>query len=299
MKTRFCFFILFTLALLIAQTATAQSNRSRAANRSNSAATSQNSTIGTNTTSSPSQIQTTRTSSRNAQQRTNRANTTRTARNRGRNNESNPNANPSSSSQPDANAASAAQSAPAASTPPPTEPAPSLVLTQPQPLQDPNQQPVSIFSFRKTLAQPDLDPPQSIYPDSSEVSDATEIPSYFLTQTTAKLLYKRGVYSLLHRDYATSERLFGQLTEIVPNSVYANFAYGLSLFLTDNYQQSIDSMAKSTELSVKKNIPIPKLRELKVNRRDFNYHFYKLSTYRQNFTGDPDAPVLLNFLTHL
>lgn len=300
MKTKVNFSILLSIAILIVNISFAQTTKSRVTTKATSANASGNQSAGKTTSTLQNQSQNTRNSVRNSQQESTRStnnlrNETRanspSTRNRGRTPAMNTN------TQADSSAAPAAQTTP--ETPPQVSvtPKPTLVLTQPQSDQDANKNRFSLFAFRKDLGQPDLEPSQSIYPDTSNESGVDLKPSYSMTLSHAKTLYRSGIDSFLHQDYAASARSFSKLTEIVPNSVYANFAYGLSLFLTDNYRQALELMTRSSELSIQKNILLPKLRQLKVNRRDFNYHFFKLSSYKQNFTGEPDYPILLNFLT--
>lgn len=158
----------------------------------------------------------------------------------------------------------------------------------------------TIFSsFRSKLGEPDLEPTADSLPASSalnaasDVAEATGVP----TLTSTEYLYHTGIDSFVHRDYAAAQDNFDQLIELASYSVYGHFAQGMALFLRDDYTKSLEAFNKSYALSERKNLPVPKIRQLRVAQSDFNFHFLRLAKYKNEHGSDANAASLLEILT--
>lgn len=112
----------------------------------------------------------------------------------------------------------------------------------------------------------------------------------------AQIIYQRGIDSFARRNYLVARQSFEKLVEMAPDSLYAQFAYGISQFLSANYRISLDAIQRSIALAEQKEIPLPPLWQLNINPSDIRFHFRKLGRYVEQNPNDPDASTLLRIL---
>ena len=115
----------------------------------------------------------------------------------------------------------------------------------------------------------------------------------------AQLLYKQGLQSFAQRNFKKAGQTFEKLVAMNPSAPYVQFAHGLSLFYSSNYNQSLDAFQKSIDLSRQKAMQQPNLWQMNTRPNDFRYHFKKLAKYVENHPKKKQAKELLFLLSKI
>ncbi|MGC9326700.1 MAG: hypothetical protein ACP5I1_03625 [Candidatus Hinthialibacter sp.] len=118
-------------------------------------------------------------------------------------------------------------------------------------------------------------------------------------RSPAQIMFDTGVQSLSQRQYSRAERMFSNLVEMSPGSVYAQFAFGLAKFFSMEYNEALDAFRTSLTLSQQKRVPAPNLRQMRINAYDFRYHYRKLARYVDHHPSDHKASTLLLMLANI
>ncbi|MBN2330086.1 MAG: hypothetical protein JXR73_23300 [Candidatus Omnitrophica bacterium] len=144
---------------------------------------------------------------------------------------------------------------------------------------------------------PALDDDQTTAENASPPS--VPAPAAPALRSPAQIMFDRGVQSFARRQYLQAERMFSNLVEFSPGSVYAQFAYGLAKFFSMDYIKSLDAFRTSLNLSQQKRVPAPNLRQMRINAYDFRYHYRKLARYVEQNPKDHKASTLLLMLANI
>ncbi len=125
------------------------------------------------------------------------------------------------------------------------------------------------------------------------------VPHEPVHQSPAQILYRNGIDSFARRNYLVARQSFEKLVDMAPDSLYAQFAYGISQFLSANYRISLDAIQRSIALAGQKKIPLPPLWQLNVHPNDIRYHYRKLERYVEQNPNDRDASALMMILPRI
>jgi len=117
-------------------------------------------------------------------------------------------------------------------------------------------------------------------------------------RSPGQLLFDSGLQSFALRNYSKAKSTFANLVEMAPGSVYAQFAYGLSLFFTTDYKNANNAFHSCYRIAEEKRISPPTLWQIQIEPRDFRYHYRKLARYVEQNPHDHDASTLLLTLSN-